>query len=84
MELSSSALSPVKPGLCVKELRINTVALQKLRPARTNRGSLYWRREYAFDYSTNGTDRQQGLLILQGRSVLQLNMLSRRELFPEL
>ncbi len=56
-----------------------TVVLKKMWPRRNGRGRMQWRREYAFDYSTNGTDRQEGLVVMLGASVLQLNMQSRDE-----
>ena len=54
-----------------------TVEMKKMWPRRNGRGRLQWRREYAFDYSTNGADRIEGTVVMLGSSVLQLTMHSR-------
>ena len=46
-----------------------TVAFRRLRPVRTEGGSLRLRRTYVFDYTRDGNTRQQGFVILTGRSV---------------
>jgi len=65
--------------MCEKEGWIyldQAVVLKKLWPKRNGRGRIQWRREYAFDYSTIGGDRQVGLVVMLGASVQQLNMMS--------
>ena len=46
-----------------------TVAFRRLRPVRTEGGSLRLRRTYVFDYTRDGNTRQQGFVIPTGRSV---------------
>ncbi|MCF6218711.1 MAG: DUF3301 domain-containing protein [Gammaproteobacteria bacterium] len=53
------------------------VVLKKIWPRRNLRGRIQLRREYAFDYSTGGGDRQEGLVVMLGPTVQQLTMLSR-------
>lgn len=37
-----------------------------LRPCRNGSGRLGWERTFRFDYSTDGTDRHQGRIVLRG------------------
>jgi hypothetical protein len=46
-----------------------TVAFRRLRPVRVAGGPLQLRRTYVFDYTRDGNTRQQGFVILTGRSV---------------
>ena len=56
-----------------------TVDMQKMWPRRSGRGRMGWRRVYAFDYSTNGTDRLEGTIVMMGSTVQQLTMLTRAD-----
>jgi hypothetical protein len=46
-----------------------TVAFRRLQPVRIGGGSLQLRRTYVFDYSRDGVTRQQGFVVMTGRSV---------------
>jgi hypothetical protein len=46
-----------------------TVAFRRLWPVRVDGGSLQLRRTYVFDYTRDGYTRQQGFVILTGRTV---------------
>lgn len=46
-----------------------TVAFRRLRPVRVGGGSLQLRRTYVFDYTRDGVTRQQGFVVMTGRSV---------------
>lgn len=46
-----------------------TVALARLRPARSSSGRLGWRRLYLFEFSESGSDRWKGRALLNGRQV---------------
>jgi hypothetical protein len=46
-----------------------TVAFRRLRAVRIEGGSLQLRRTYVFDYTRDGNTRQQGFVILTGRTV---------------
>ena len=46
-----------------------TVAFRRLRAVRVDGGPLQLRRTYVFDYSLDGYTRQQGIVILTGRTV---------------
>jgi len=46
-----------------------TVAFLRLQPVRVDGGSLQLRRSYVFDYSRDGVTRQQGFVVMTGRSV---------------
>jgi hypothetical protein len=46
-----------------------TVAFRRLQPIRGMDGHLQLRRTYVFDYTVDGVTRQQGFVILAGRSV---------------
>ena len=46
-----------------------TVAFRRLQAVRVGGGSLQLRRTYVFDYTPDGYTRQQGFVILTGRSV---------------
>ena len=48
------------------QLLDDTVAQVRLRPARGPAGRLCWRRDFRFEFSTNGTDRRQGNATLLG------------------
>ena len=56
----------------------DSVALTRLRVRRDARGSPGFWREYRFEFSTDGTDRHPGHVIVHGRQTLQLS-LARRE-----
>lgn len=53
-----------------------TVAQAKLRLDRDDDGRLRVRREYAFEYSETGGDRQTGTVTLLGRHVLSVRLAS--------
>ena len=46
-----------------------TVAFRRLRPVRVDGGSLQLERTYVFDYTRDGYTRQQGFVVLTGRTV---------------
>ena len=46
-----------------------TVAFRGLQPVRVGGGPLQLRRTYVFDYSRDGVTRQQGFVVMTGRSV---------------
>ncbi len=46
-----------------------TVSFRRLWPVRGNGGALQLRRTYVFDYTRDGYTRQQGFVILTGRTV---------------
>jgi hypothetical protein len=52
----------------------DSVALARLRLRRDARGSPAFWREYRFEYSTDGTDRHPGYLIVHGKQTLQLSL----------
>ncbi|MGH8278525.1 MAG: DUF3301 domain-containing protein [Gammaproteobacteria bacterium] len=51
-----------------------TVALSKLRPARSSEGRLSWRRLYVFEFSESGQDRWKGRALLNGRHVESIQL----------
>jgi adenylyl- and sulfurtransferase ThiI len=56
------------------QLLDQTVALESIRPARNRAGHLVWRRVYAFEYSSQGVERQGGRAILRGRVLEQVQL----------
>jgi hypothetical protein len=46
-----------------------TVAFRRIEPVRVRGGPLQLRRTYVFDYTRDGVTRQQGFIVLTGRSV---------------
>jgi Protein of unknown function (DUF3301) len=46
-----------------------TVAFRRLQTVRLEGGSLGFRRTYVFDYTRDGATRQQGFVVVTGRSV---------------
>lgn len=46
-----------------------TVAFSRLQAVRIGGGALHLRRTYVFDYTRDGATRQQGFVVLTGRSV---------------
>jgi hypothetical protein len=46
-----------------------TVAFRRLQPVRIGGGSLQLRRTYVFDYTRDGVTRQQGFVLMTGRTV---------------
>ena len=46
-----------------------TVAFRRLEAVRVADGSLGFRRTYVFDYTRDGATRQQGFVVITGRSV---------------
>lgn len=68
---------------CAREevqLLDESVAVERTRLARDEDGRLGLRREYIFDFSRTGEDRQQGRLGLQGRRVVWLELARQRHL----
>lgn len=62
---------------CVGEglqLLDETVAVERLRPARDGAGRLVLRRDYLFEYSRDGADRHRAALTLVGREVTLLDL----------
>jgi hypothetical protein len=51
-----------------------TVALRKLRLRRDDMQRARWHREYAFEYSTQGDDRQPGWIWLLGERVVNVTL----------
>ncbi|APZ44222.1 DUF3301 domain-containing protein [Acidihalobacter ferrooxydans] len=51
------------------QLLDETVALRRLRPARTRSGRVGLRRHYSFEYSVQGNERRQGEIVMLGRHV---------------
>jgi Protein of unknown function (DUF3301) len=51
------------------ELLDGTVAFRRLQPVRIGGGSLQLRRTYVFDYTRDGVTRQQGFVLMTGRTV---------------
>jgi hypothetical protein len=56
------------------QLLDETVAVERLRPARDEAGRLTLRRDYVFEYSQDGADRHRGALTLLGREVTLLDL----------
>ena len=52
----------------------DTVALDRLRPARDDDGRVRLRRVYRFEYSDTGNDRRSGSIALLGARVLVINL----------
>lgn len=52
----------------------DTVAISRLSLQRDGRGRLKFYRQYRFEYSLSGEDRQPGLVDLLGKQVLQVEM----------
>lgn len=51
-----------------------TVAFRRLEPVRGVDGYLRLRRTYVFDYTRDGVTRQQGFVVLAGRSVESIGL----------
>lgn len=64
---------------CV-QLLDESVAVERMRLARDEEGRLGLRREYVFEFSRTGTDRELGHIGLQGRRVVWLDLVRRRPL----
>lgn len=58
------------------QLLDETVALRRLGPARNEHGHAVWRRTYRFEYTLDGTQRLRGSVIMRGRSVETVAILS--------
>ena len=56
------------------QLLDQSVSLEKLRLARGRRGNVELRRWYAFEYSTDGADRWQGIAQRRGHEVTSIHM----------
>lgn len=56
------------------QLLDETVSLQRMRPQRGADGWLQWRRDYAFDVSSNGADRHAASLRLNGNALLSYRL----------
>lgn len=52
----------------------DTVAINRLRLQRNNRGRLVFYREYRFEYSLSGDERLRGRVDLLGRQVLRVEL----------
>lgn len=59
------------------QLLDETVAVERLRPARNDEGRLALRRDYLFEYSRDGADRHRGALTLLGRELTLLDLRQR-------
>ena len=59
------------------QLMDETVAVERLRPARNDEGRLALRRDYLFEYSRDGADRHRGALTLLGRELTLLDLRQR-------
>lgn len=62
------------------QLLDETVAVERLRPARDDGGRLVLRRDYVFEYSRDGFDRHRGTLTLHGRELTLLDLRQRTAL----
>lgn len=51
-----------------------SIAIQRVGPARDDEGRLTLRRVYVFDYSATGTDRGRGSIVLLGRTPLAVHV----------
>lgn len=51
------------------QLLDETVSLERMRPQRDDRGGWSWRRTYAFEVSSTGSDRLRGSLHMLGESL---------------
>lgn len=49
-----------------------TVAISKIRLCRTNRGTMALCRRYRFDFTLDGEQRREGLITMQGHSILDV------------
>jgi hypothetical protein len=56
------------------QLLDQSVVLKKIRLQRGESGSLQWRRTYDFEFSSTGTDRYRGTLVLAGARLLSIEM----------
>ena len=56
------------------QLLDGTVSLQRLRPSRCNGGRFCLRRTFVFEYSTNGDDRRQGFVLMNGPAVTMVGL----------
>lgn len=56
------------------QLLDQSVVLKKIRLQRGESGSLQWRRTYEFEFSSTGTDRYKGSLVLAGARLLSVEM----------
>jgi len=52
----------------------DTVAISRLRLQRDSRGRMAFYREYRFEYSLSGEDRQRGSVNLLGKQVLRVEL----------
>lgn len=59
------------------QLLDETVAVERLRLARDDAGRLAVRRDYVFEYSRDGADRNRGALTLLGRELTLLDLRQR-------
>lgn len=62
------------------QLLDETVVVERLRPDRNEDGRLALRRDYGFEYSQDGVDRQRGGLTLLGRELVLLDLRRRPHL----
>jgi len=51
-----------------------TVALKKMRLARSQTGSASLKREYSFDFTAEGQHRDQGSVLLNGHTLIRVNL----------
>jgi len=56
------------------QLLDQSVVLKKMRLQRGESGSLQWRRTYDFEFSSTGSDRYKGTLVLAGARLLSIEM----------
>ncbi len=59
-----------------------TVAFRRIWPVRGDTGTLQLRRTYVFDYTRDGNTREQGFVILTGRSVDSVGLQARPGAYP--
>jgi len=52
----------------------DTVVLSRVRPQRNEKGQLVLRREYRFEFASDGGRRYEGYLVLLGHQLLQLTL----------
>jgi len=56
------------------QLLDQSVVLKQIRLQRGESGSLQWRRTYDFEFSSTGTDRYKGTLVLAGARLQSIEM----------
>ena len=56
------------------QLLDGTVFLRRLRPSRCDSGHFCLRRTFVFEYSTDGDNRRQGFVLMNGASVAMVGL----------